>query len=96
MSFRELEGETSELRLKVKTVNTFKNQLDNYKADFELSQKKHADSIAGMTTKILDLGKDFDDLSAENKELLEKNREATTKIATLESEMVFEKGNYKI
>ena len=96
IKYNALEGETSELRLKVKTVNVFKNQLDNYKVDLEIAHKKHSETISGLTSNMLELEKDTNDLQSTNKDLLEKNRELNTKIGSLEAEMTFEKGNYNI
>lgn len=54
IKYSALEGEASELRLKVKNVNVFKNQLDQYRSEYENNEKKYAEGLDSLGMKVVE------------------------------------------
>jgi chromosome segregation ATPase len=75
IKYSALESETSELRLKIKSTNIFKNQLDHYRQEYETSEKRHLATMDSLSQQMLELESDSEALASEKSALLDQNQE---------------------
>jgi chromosome segregation ATPase len=94
IKYSALEGETSELRLKIKSTNIFKNQLDNYMQDYETSEKRHLATMDSLSQQMIELETDSNTLASEKSTLLDQNQELQHALARQNLESTKENSKY--
>lgn len=86
------ENENSELKLKGKNCEAFKNQLEQLRLDYENSEKRHAESLNSLSNQISGLENDGIKLNQGKSTQLDLNKDLELENCQLRSELITEKG----
>lgn len=81
-----LESENSEIKLKLKSSQIFKNQLDQSRLDYEQSEKRGIDALHSLSAKVSELQEDGEKLYNQKSTLTSKIKELENKVLTLQAD----------
>jgi hypothetical protein len=89
----QVEAENTELRVKAKSAEIYKKQLEQARADYVNAERKHNDTLMGLGDKIRTLDDNVAKLGSQKKKLLEDNSRLTNTISELKVQLTQEKNN---
>jgi hypothetical protein len=89
----QLENENTELRVKAKSGEIYKKQLEQARSDYVNAERKHNDTLISLGDKIKTLDDNVAKLGSQKKKLIEENGRLSSTISELKVQLTQEKHN---